>query len=310
MSILKDKFLNITHKLEILSKRLRNRLPERLVDFTQRKIVPYLAILLIFAFTLIANVAKAAETSADYQYSAEMMDLSPADVAQVISVVGPYTPNINPDPVTVALALENPSYLDKPVLSETQITQEPQKDEKRTATITYTVASGDTLSSIGWKFGLKIATIKATNNLSSDLVRPGQKIKIPPQDLSATQLANLQKKKVAGASAVRAAPGSSHNAYPYGWCTYYVATKRYVPGGWGNARSWLSSARRAGYGTGGEPAAGAIVVLNESWMGHVAFVESVSGGRITISEMNYVDWGVVDRRTIPAHGGLIMGYVY
>jgi surface antigen len=305
----------IIGRFTLFSKRLRNRIPEGLVDFTQRRIIPYLAITLVFAFTLLANVAKAAETANIYRPSAELMDLSPAEVAQVVSEIGPYTAAgvIEQDPVTVALAMQDSSFLDKPVLTVTNVTAAPQPTPsapaKRTATITYTVVAGDTLSSIGWRYGLKIATIKAANNLTSDLVRPGQQLKLPPQDLSPAQLANLQKKKVAGAT-VRTAPGSKNNAYPYGWCTYYVATRRYVPGGWGNARSWLASARRSGYATGSEPAVGAIVVLNESWMGHVAYVEAVSGGRITISEMNYTGWGIVDRRTLPAHGGLIMGYIY
>jgi surface antigen len=45
-------------------------------------------------------------------------------------------------------------------------------------------------------------------------------------------------------------------------------------------------------------------------MGHVAYVEQVSGGTITISEMNYRGWGVVDRRTLSAYGGVVRGYIY
>jgi len=304
----------LTNKISInvgvLSKRVRNRVPEKLVDFSSRRLLPYLPIVIITLFTMTANFARAADNSSAYAYSDQMMDLSAADIAQVASVVGPYTSNVEVDPVSVALAMQDTSYLDKPVVAETKVTVDTPVATTRKSTITYIVEGGDTLSSIGWKYGLKISTIKATNSLTSDLVRPGQQLRLPPQDLSPTQLASLQKKKVAGASTVRTAPGSSHNAYPWGWCTYYVATRRYVPGGWGNARSWLSSARRAGYATGSEPAAGAIVVLSESWMGHVAYVESVSGGRITISEMNYVGWGETSRRSISAHAGDVMGYVY
>lgn len=296
-------------RLDIFAKRLRNRIPEGLFDFASKRLLPYLSIIIVAAFTLIANFAKAAEQSYVYQPSDKVMDLSPADVAQVISVVGPNMPNIEADPVNVALAMGNSSYLDKPVISETKITEEPKAPEKRTKTVTYTVEGGDTLAKIAWKYSLKIATIKAANNLSSDIIRPGQHLQIPPQDLSPSQLANLQVKRVAGATVSRR-PGSSNNGYPYGWCTYYVATRRYVPGGWGNARSWLSSAQRSGYATGSEPAAGAIVVLSESWMGHVAYVESVSGNSVTIAEMNYAGWGVVNRRVISAHGGKVMGYIY
>ena len=148
---------------------------------------------------MVANFAKASEDTYKYQYSEEMMDLSPADVAQVVSVVGPYATNKESDPVSIALAMEDSSYMTKPVLTETKITEEPQS-VNRSKTITYTVENGDTLSKIGWKYSLKISTIRAANNLSSDTIRPGQRLSIPPQDISSSQLASLQTKKVAGAS--------------------------------------------------------------------------------------------------------------
>ncbi len=254
---------------------------------------------------------------AGYSPAADVMDVSPADVASVASGISNYTPMVEVDPVTIALAVGSTDYLDKPLTTETQITAPAApavsptiNNATRTSTITYTVQNGDTLSSIGWNYGLKIASIKALNGLSSDNIRPGQQLKLPPQDLDPQTLAKLQTRLVAGVSAVKRPAGSKNNAYPYGWCTYYVATRRYVPSGWGNARNWLSSARGAGYPTGSEPAAGAIVVLNESWMGHVAYVESVSGNSVTISEMNYAGWGIVDRRVISAHEGDVMGYIY
>ncbi|MBM7602845.1 LysM repeat protein [Metabacillus crassostreae] len=44
---------------------------------------------------------------------------------------------------------------------------------------TYTVASGDSLSLIGKKFNVSVATIKALNNLTSDTIFVGQIIKLP-----------------------------------------------------------------------------------------------------------------------------------
>lgn len=173
-----------------------------MVDFSQRKVLPYLAISIVALFTVVANVAQASEQQIGYEPSEEVMDLSPADVAKTVTLVDSYTPQIEEDPVTVALAVENRGYLDKPVLAETQITAEPKDQkapEKRAKTIVYTVDNGDTLSKIAWKYSLKIATIRSINNLSSDTIRPGQQLRLPPQDISITQIASLNK-KVAGAS--------------------------------------------------------------------------------------------------------------
>lgn len=45
--------------------------------------------------------------------------------------------------------------------------------------VTYTVATGDSLSVIAYRFGVKAADIKKANNLKSDLIRVGQKLTIP-----------------------------------------------------------------------------------------------------------------------------------
>lgn len=292
-------------------KKIRNRTPDGVKSFITDYIFPYSGILLVVLFVFIGNLAHAAQNTAVLDNS-QMMDLDPVQIGGVVNAVSPYTPNYPADSVQVVLAMKDEDYLGKPVITETANTVIAQPTENRASTITYTVQFGDTLSSIGWNYGLKIATIKAINNLSSDTIQPGQSLKLPPADLSPSYLAQLaaQRKRVAAASTVSYAAGSSKNGYPYGWCTYYVATRRYVPSGWGNASAWLSSARSSGYATGTQPAVGAIVVTSESWMGHVAYVEAVSGGTITISEMNYRGWGIVDRRTLSANGGVVRGYIY
>ncbi len=57
-------------------------------------------------------------------------------------------------------------------------------DQNRTETVEYTVQSGDTLSMIAYRYGLNINSIRyANSNLgSSDKLKVGQLLKIPPKD--------------------------------------------------------------------------------------------------------------------------------
>jgi LysM repeat protein len=100
--------------------------------------------------------------------------------------------------------------------------------------------------------------------------------------------------------------------FPAGWCTWYVATKRNVT--WrGDAGFWYQNAAAAGYPVGSKPKVGAIMVTWESYLGHVAYVESVNAdGSWTVSEMNFVAFDVISTRTIkPGQlGGRLVGFIY
>ena len=102
------------------------------------------------------------------------------------------------------------------------------------------------------------------------------------------------------------------SGFPPGWCTWYVATKRNVT--WrGDAGFWYQNAAAAGYPVGKTPKVGAIMVTWESYLGHVAYVESVNAdGSWTVSEMNYVGFDVISQRTIkPGQlGGRLVGFIY
>lgn len=106
----------------------------------------------------------------------------------------------------------------------------------------------------------------------------------------------------------------SGGKFPYGYCTWWVAHKRFVP--WnGDAWSWWYNAQQFGFAEGQFPQVGAIMVQGISWsspVGHVAYVESVNpDGSFTVSEMNYGRWGVVDYRTIKSTAGLdLLGFIY
>ena len=96
-----------------------------------------------------------------------------------------------------------------------------------------------------------------------------------------------------------------------GWCTWYVHYRRPdLPNGMGNANTYISSARAAGFATGKIPQVGAVVQTSESSYGHVAYVVGVGNGTITVDEMNYVGRYIVSQRTISSGSGSIRGYIY
>lgn len=271
-------------------------------------------------------VIQARAKSSDLLVAAE-----PERQIAVAASVEQYTPLIPNGQIAVekSYLASNQEYTEVRTTVDTKITarEEPLPDNSA-GSVQYTVRGGDTLTGLGWKFNVKLATIKYVNNMGdSDLIKPGQTIKIPKAgyEVPASEIA-AQKAKLAaanrktsarsssgsrGTSTVISHPaGSRNNGYPYGYCTYYVATRRAVPTSMGNAKNWLSSARARGMATGSEPQVGAIVVTSESWWGHVAYVESINGNSITISEMNYAGWGVTSRRSISADAGVVRGFIY
>ncbi|MEK9151424.1 MAG: LysM peptidoglycan-binding domain-containing protein [Patescibacteria group bacterium] len=195
------------------------------------------------------------------------------------------------------------------------------------AGLSYAVKSGDTIDTIAAKFKAEKDKIIAFNSLPANgeievgdvIVIPGGQKDIPvPSSVASGGLERRQYATPTGGTATDISSGfrkldgkaGTGHKFPYGYCTWYLAQKRYVP--WrGNAGTWLYQARALGYRTGKTPAVGAIVVTTENrFYGHVALVEKVSGGNITVSEMNYVGWGKIDRRVLSASSRVIKGYIY
>jgi hypothetical protein len=101
--------------------------------------------------------------------------------------------------------------------------------------------------------------------------------------------------------------GGGGALYPIGQCTWWVARRRpdlpYFPGRSGDAMNWAESAEGAGFPTGASPVTGAVAVFapgqyGAGRYGHVAYVVSVSGKEMTISEDNFAGQRRPDRRTI------------
>ncbi len=98
-------------------------------------------------------------------------------------------------------------------------------------------------------------------------------------------------------------------------CVSYAAWKvhqRYgnMPywGGSGNANQWPGNARRSGISTGNSPRVGAVAVMSGGYYGHVAFVESVNGNTVHVSQYNWGVRGEYSEMTVSA--GAFDTYIY
>ena len=192
------------------------------------------------------------------------------------------------------------------------------------AGLTHMVKKGENLDKIAKEYKADKDKIIAFNDLPANgEIKEGQEIVIPggqkdipvPVRRVTTGIARRSyatptggAPKISGWKKLEGKAGKGHK-FPYGYCTWYVAQKRYVPWG-GNAGTWLYHAKARGYKTGKTPRRGAIMVSSESWWGHVAIVEKVSKRTITVSEMNYRGWAKVNRRTISIKSRAIKGYIY
>ena len=103
------------------------------------------------------------------------------------------------------------------------------------------------------------------------------------------------------------------NTYPWGQCTWWAYQRRQQLGLWianymGNAANWAGYAASHGQAVTGSPRRGSVVVFRPGqdgaspMYGHVAIVESINGGMMTISESNARGLGVISSRTLRIAG--------
>lgn len=187
--------------------------------------------------------------------------------------------------------------------------------------LSYTVKKGDDLDSIAKEYKAEKDNIIAFNSLPAngelkegqEIIIPGGEKEVPVPTPSTSDdsygIAQRQYESFESTGKPLSGKAGTGHSFPYGYCTWYVAQRLYVPWG-GNAGTWLYHAKAAGYATGKTPKVGSIVVTSESWWGHVGIVESVGKGSFTISEMNYKAWAKKDIRTISTTSRIIKGFIY
>jgi surface antigen len=188
--------------------------------------------------------------------------------------------------------------------------------------VLYQADSNDTLPDIANYFKGNLETIIAYNGLENAedieegqwIIVPGGSVPPPPPAPTpkpqASKAAPAPKANAPRITPLRIPSGRAH-IFPRGYCTWYAAMKvGGVPHG-GNANAWLRNAAAIGIPTGSTPVAGSVMVTTDNARyGHVAYVESVNGNKVTISEMNYVGFGKTNTRTLTVGDRSIRGYIY
>ncbi|MEN9749155.1 MAG: hypothetical protein RL149_233, partial [Actinomycetota bacterium] len=116
-------------------------------------------------------------------YVASKIPVGAAAPATLVEVTPTPTPTVSktPTPTATKTATPTPTKTATPTPTKTATpTPTPTKSATPTPTaVYYTVVSGDTLSSIAAKFKKTVAAIKTANNLTSDVIKVGQKLLIP-----------------------------------------------------------------------------------------------------------------------------------
>jgi len=185
-----------------------------------------------------------------------------------------------------------------------RVTQGQTLDVPPIPGVVVTVKAGDTAASIANAYHVDVSAVVDFNYLRDpDHLVAGSTVVVP------RGVGPVLFPRRASSDPPKLGPYANSKFY-YGYCTWYVASRRPVP--WtGDAWQWYGGAKALGFQVGNVPQPGAIMVTWESWVGHVAYVEAVyADGSWTVSEMNYKGWGVIDQRTIKPGELPLIGFIY
>lgn len=174
--------------------------------------------------------------------------------------------------------------------------------------------NNDTLPDIAKKYSVDMDKIISYNLLdNAEDIEPGQVFIVPDGTMPAPPAPKPQAKPPVKPG-TPAKPSIINNGtghiFPWGYCTWYVATKTHVPWG-GNAKNWLANAKSYGAIISKSPAVGSIVVTTDNKRyGHVALVIKVEDDRFLVTEMNYKGFGKVNERWISKTSPTVRGFIH
>ncbi|WP_394219629.1 LysM peptidoglycan-binding domain-containing protein [Halobacillus trueperi] len=114
------------------------------------------------------------------------------------------------------LTLTGEASQTKPTSSDEKETSDEQKSEpKQETNDTYTVKSGDSLWGIATKYGMSVSHLKKLNDLSSNVIYSGQKLKVSGEVTSSPTQTSTNNNAVSNSGLIDAA--KKHIGTPYQW---------------------------------------------------------------------------------------------
>ena len=174
--------------------------------------------------------------------------------------------------------------------------------------VIYTVKDGDTAQSLAEKYKTSAERVVLYNDIDDGAkLSTGSRIVLPGGELPENERPGYAAPRNANRSWLTASVG---NRYAAGNCTWYAYERRMQLGRpigsfWGNANTWATSARAAGFVVNNTPAPGAIFQTTAGYYGHVGIVERVENGVVYVSDMNYAGYGIITHRTLNGAGGYL-----
>lgn len=179
--------------------------------------------------------------------------------------------------------------------------------------VIYTVKDGDTAQFLAEKYKTSAERVVLYNDIDdgaklsigSRIVLPGGEL--PENERPGYAAPRSRSYTNANRSWLTASVG---NRYAAGNCTWYAYELRMRLGRpigsfWGNANTWATSARAAGFVVNNTPAPGAIFQTTAGYYGHVGIVERVENGVVHVSDMNYAGYGIITHRTLNGASGYL-----